>query len=67
MPSDSGTLSSCPLCGGIVEPFGVMRHLFFVEDLGGEEICIGCARKVVPTQVARAEDAERRWNSKQES
>jgi hypothetical protein len=63
MSDNSGTLPTCPLCGSRVVPFGTMRHRFIAEDLGGQEICTGCARKVTPAQVAAAEEAERRWNS----
>lgn len=59
MPN-SGTL--CPVCNRPVEPFGVMRHRFFAEDLGGQEICVECARTVAPAQVAAAEAMEREWN-----
>ena len=39
-----------------------MRHRFFAEDLDGDEICIHCARKVVPGHVAAAEKMERKWS-----
>jgi len=60
--SDSGTLGACPLCGNPIEPFGALRHRFVAEDLG-EAICIDCARKVAPEQVATAERLEREWAS----
>ena len=56
---DSGTLGACPLCGSPIEPFGEMRQRFVAEDLGGDDICVDCARKVVPEQVALAETLER--------
>ena len=63
----SSNLSMCPICGGALKPFGVMRHRFVAEDLGGTEICIECARKVAPMQVAAAEEMEQKWASEQGS
>jgi hypothetical protein len=31
-------------------------HRFVAEDLGGAEICVDCARTLVPGQVAAAEE-----------
>jgi hypothetical protein len=56
--SDSGTVDSCSLCGRPIEAFGELRQKFYAEDLQ-DEICIDCARKVAPSQVAMAELMER--------
>ena len=58
---DSGTLPICPLCHGVIRPYGRMKSTFVPEDLM-EPICLDCARKVVPAQVAVAEELERRWS-----
>lgn len=58
--TDSGTLPRCPLCNGPIARMGkVVPHRFVAEDLGSEEICLDCARKVAPSQVAAAEALER--------
>ena len=64
---NSGTLQPCSLCGDPIKPFGAMRHRFTVEALGDQEICLKCARRVTPDQVAIAENMERQWDDQSDS
>lgn len=52
--------SACLRCGGSVEPFGTMGHLFVADD--GRPLCLSCAREFVPDKVELAEAYEARWN-----
>lgn len=49
----------CARCGSRIEPFGRMRHRFV--DAEFQPICVGCARELIPEQVAQAEEMEPQW------
>ena len=51
-------MDACALCRGKIVPFGTFGHLFIVEDVG--VICTDCARVTVPSEVALAEEMDRR-------
>lgn len=57
--SNNDQLATCSRCGGRAEPFGRMRHRLVDADF--QAICVGCARELVPEQVARAEEMDRQW------
>ena len=58
LDDESGTpLGVCAQCLKPIEPFGTWRHRFVSDDVG--ELCIDCARVVVPDKVAVAEAVER--------
>ena len=54
----------CSNCGGIVEPFGKMRHWFALDDT--DVLCLACARRLVPERVEIAEAFEARWKASKE-
>jgi len=51
----------CARCGGLVEPFARMRHVFVDAEV--KPICLKCARELTPDAVARAEEMDARWPS----
>lgn len=46
----------CTNCGATVQPFGELRQWFCVNQ--DALLCLSCARKVIPDQVAIAETFE---------
>jgi hypothetical protein len=54
-------LTTCKRCGRPAPHFGRMRHQFVDADF--QTICVGCARELVPDQVARAEEMDRQWGA----
>lgn len=51
---------TCVECGGVVEPFGKMRHWFGDDN---NLLCVSCARAIMPERVAIAEAFEAEWNA----
>jgi RNase P subunit RPR2 len=47
---------TCAVCHGPVIPFGRLRHRFVDGDVG--PLCLSCARRLLPRDVADAEALE---------
>ena len=51
-------VDTCAMCGGPIVPFGNFGHRFMAAD--GSPICTECARRVIPDELALAEEMDRR-------